>query len=385
MRANTDGNTPFRIALHAGDLAHTVILGPTGMGKSTLLAMLVAQQFRYAHAQVFAFDKGYSMFPLVSAAGGQHYDIAGDAHDLAFCPLGRVDEPSEQSWAAEWVESLVALQLGQNSPITPRMRDEIYRAIVQLGTSTTEMRQRTLGALVTVIQDDTLRSALNYYTLKGPAGHLLDAESDGLGEDVFQVFEMEHLMNLGEKILLPVLTYLFHRIEQRFKGQPTLLVLDEAWVMLGHDTFKAKIREWLKVLRKANVAVIFATQSLSDLIKSGIADVIFESCPTKILLPNPEALTDQLRPLYESIGLNARQIEILASAIPKRQYYMMHPDGRRLFELGLSGPELAFVGASGKEDIAHIRELRETHDWQWPAVWLRERGESDAAVLWESY
>ncbi|EGQ61094.1 CagE, TrbE, VirB component of type IV transporter system, conserved region [Acidithiobacillus sp. GGI-221] len=382
MHANTDGSTPFRISLHAGDIGHSVILGPTGMGKSTLLALVVAQQFRYPNAQVFAFDKGYSMLPLVSAAGGQHYDIAGDAHDLAFCPLGMVDKPSEQSWAAEWVEGLVILQ---GIAVTPRMRDEIYRAIVQLGSSTTEMRQRTLGSLVTIIQDDTLRGALGYYTLKGPAGHLLDAENDGLGEDIFQVFEMEHLMNLGEKILLPTLLYLFHRIEQRFRGQPTLLVLDEAWVMLGHDVFKAKIREWLKVLRKANVAVVFATQSLSDLIKSGIADVIFESCPTRILLPNPEAMTDQSRPLYESVGLNQRQIEILANAIPKRQYYMMHPDGRRLFELGLSGPELAFVGASGKEDIARIRELRDLYDWKWPSQWLRERGQAKAADLWDSY
>ncbi|BDB13994.1 VirB4 family type IV secretion/conjugal transfer ATPase [Acidithiobacillus ferrooxidans] len=382
MHANTDGSTPFRISLHAGDIGHSVILGPSGSGKSTILAMLVAQQFRYPNAQVFAFDKGYSMLPLVSAAGGQHYDIAGDAHDLAFCPLGMVDKPSEQSWAAEWVEGLVILQ---GIAVTPRMRDEIYRAIVQLGSSTTEMRQRTLGSLVTIIQDDALRGALGYYTLKGPAGHLLDAESDGLGEDIFQVFEMEHLMNLGEKILLPTLLYLFHRIEQRFKGQPSLLVLDEAWVMLGHDVFRAKIREWLKVLRKANVAVVFATQSLSDLIKSGIADVIFESCPTKILLPNPEAMTDQSRPLYESVGLNQRQIEILANAIPKRQYYMMHPDGRRLFELGLSGPELAFVGASGKEDIARIRELRDLYDWKWPGQWLRERGQTKAAELWESY
>jgi type IV secretion system protein VirB4 len=382
MHANTDGSTPFRVSLHAGDIGHSVILGPTGSGKSSLLSMLVAQQFRYPNAQVFAFDKGYSMLPLVSAAGGQHYDIAGDAHDLAFCPLGMVDKPSEQSWAAEWVEGLVILQ---GIAVTPRMRDEIYRAIVQLGSSTAEMRQRTLGSLVTIIQDDALRSALGYYTLKGPAGHLLDAENDGLGDDIFQVFEMEHLMNLGDKILLPTLLYLFHRIEQRFKGQPTLLVLDEAWVMLGHDVFRAKIREWLKVLRKANVAVVFATQSLSDLIKSGIADVIFESCPTKILLPNPESMTDQSRPMYESIGLNQRQIEILASAIPKRQYYMMHPDGRRLFELGLSGPELAFVGASGKEDIARIRELRDLYDWKWPAHWLRERGQTKAAELWDSY
>jgi type IV secretion system protein VirB4 len=214
---------------------------------------------------------------------------------------------------------------------------------------------------------------------------LLDAEIDALAEDPFQVFEMEHLMNKGDKVVLPVLSYLFHRIEQRFKGQPTLLVLDEAWIMLGHPAFKAKIREWLKVLRKANVAVVFATQSLTDLTKSGIADVIFESCPTKIFLPNPEAMTENIRPLYEGVGLNHRQIEILTMATPKRQYYVIHPDGRRLFELGLSAPELAFVGVSGKEDIARIRELRDTLGDAWPAQWLRERGQFDAAQTWEGY
>lgn len=192
-------------------------------------------------------------------------------------------------------------------------------------------------------------------------------------------------MNKGDKLVLPVLTYLFHRIEQRFKGQPTLLILDEAWIMLSHPAFKAKIREWLKVLRKANVAVVFATQSLTDLVRSGIADVIFESCPTKIFLPNPEVETENIRPLYEAVGLNARQIQILAFATPKRQYYVMHPDGRRLFDLGLTGPELAFVGASGKTDIARIRELRETLGDAWPAQWLRERGQNHAAELWESY
>ena len=380
--AKTDGSTPFRLCLHAGDLGHTAIVGPTGSGKSTLLSTLVAQQFRYPHAQVFAFDKGYSMLPLVWASGGQHYDIAGEQGDLAFCPLGRINEPGEQAWAAEWLVQLVELQ---GVAVTPRARDEIFRAVVQLGQSTTEMRQRTLTNYLMSLQTLELRDALRYYTVSGAAGHLLDSETDGLGEDVFQAFEMEHLMNLGEKTLLPVLSYLFHRIEQRFKGQPTLLVLDEAWVMLGHPTFKAKIREWLKVLRKANVAVVFATQSLSDLAKSGIADVIFESCPTKILLPNPEAMTENSAPFYRQIGLNTKQIQILASATPKRQYYVIHPDGRRLFELGLSGPELAFVGAAGKEDIARIRELKSLHGDAWPANWLRERGQFDAAATWESY
>jgi len=130
---------------------------------------------------------------------------------------------------------------------------------------------------------------------------------------------------------------------------------------------------------------VFATQSLSDLAKSGISDVIFESCPTKILLPNPEAMTENSQPFYRQIGLNTRQIQILSTATPKRQYYVIHPDGRRLFELGLSGAELAFAGASGKEDVARIRELRHVFSDAWPAQWLRERGQSEAAAMWESY
>lgn len=106
----------------------------------------------------------------------------------------------------------------------------------------------------------------------------------------FQTFEVEELMNLGERNLVPVLLYLFRRIEKRLTGAPSLILLDEAWLMLGHATFRDKIREWLKVLRKANCAVILATQSISDAERSGIIDVLKESCPTKIagtLLPAP--------------------------------------------------------------------------------------------------
>jgi type IV secretion system protein VirB4 len=382
LQAKTDGATPYRLCLHSGDLGHTAIVGPTGAGKSTLLATLVAQHFRYPKAQAFVFDKGYSMFPLVTAAGGQHYDIAGDTDAISFCPFSQIDDPNERSWAAEWVENMAVLQ---GITINPDARKIIFQAINTLAETTSKPEQRTFTNFLLQVQNTEIRDALLFYSLNGQAGRLLDAESDALKTDIFQVFELEHLMNKGDKIVLPVLSYLFHRLEQRFKGRPTLLVLDEAWIMLGHPVFKAKIREWLKVLRKANVAVIFATQSLSDLSKSGISDVIFESCPSKILLPNPEAQTEALRGLYESIGLNSRQIEIICNATPKRQYYHLHTDGSRVFELGLTPPELAFVGASGKEDIARILHLQSIAPLTWPALWLRERGQEDAAKLWESY
>lgn len=382
LQARTDGATPYRLCLHAGDLGHTAIIGPTGSGKSTLVATLAAQHFRYPNAQVFVFDKGYSMQPLVWAAGGQHYDISGDTDDVAFCPLASIHEQSELEWAVEWVEQLCELQ---GIVMSPEYRKEILRSLQHLAESTDAPEHRTLTNLVLTLQNETLRNAVGQYTLAGVGGRLLDADKDSLQEDIFQVFEMEHLLNRGEKIVLPVLMYLFHRLEQRFDGRPTLLILDEAWILLGHPLFKEKIREWLKVLRKRNVAVVFATQSLSDLSRSGIADVVYESCPSKILLANAEAGTDALKPLYQAIGLNERQIQIVATMTPKRHYYHIHPDGRRLFDLGLTPVELAFVGASDHESLSRIRELRKIYGDGWPAQWLRERGQFDAASIWEGY
>jgi len=381
--AKTDGSTPFRVSLHAGDLGHTVIVGPTGAGKSTLLGLIAAQQFRYPNAQVFAFDKGYSMMPLVLAAGGEHYDIAGEnSDDLAFCPLGRIDEVAEQDWAATWIEGMAELQ---KVVINPGHRKRIYQAVLDLANSTKEPSERTLTNYVLTLQDNELRDALNVYTLRGAGGKLLDADSDSLREDRFQVFELEHLMQKGPEQLLPTLLYLFRRLEQRLNGQPSLLLLDEAWIMLGHPVFRQKIVEWLKVLRKRNTAVVFSTQSLADLSRSQIADVVYESCPTKILLSNSEAITDNVRPLYEQMGLNEKQIQIIAQGVPKKDYYMVHPEGKRQFELGLSRTELAFVGASDRESLDRIRQLRADLGDEWPEQWLIERGLPDSAKRWKAY
>ena len=144
--------------------------------------------------------------------------------------------------------------------------------------------------------------------------------------------------------------------------------------MLGHPVFKEKIREWLKVLRKANCAVVLATQSISDAANSGIIDVLKESCPTKILLPNPVANEQGTREFYEQLGLNDRQIDIVSNALPKQHYYYISPEGKRLFELNLGPIALSFVGASSKEDLKAIKHLRRTYHDRWPLKWLDKRG-----------
>lgn len=367
MHCVTQGATPFRLNLHVRDLGHTFMFGPTGAGKSTHLGIIAAQLRRYAGMSIFAFDKGMSMYPLTKAVGGLHFSVAADDDRLAFCPLQFLDSKGDRAWAMEWIDTILALN---GVETTPAQRNEIGHAIMSMHAS----GARTLSEFTVTIQDEHIRDAIRQYTVDGAMGHLLDAEEDGLLLSDFTTFEIEELMNLGEKFALPVLLYLFRRIERGLKGQPAAIILDEAWLMLGHPVFRAKIREWLKVLRKANCLVLMATQSLSDAANSGILDVIVESTATKIFLPNVYARDEDTAGLYRRMGLNSRQIEILATAIPKRQYYYVSEKGHRLYDLALGPLALAFVGASDKESVAAVKHLEAKFDAAWVHEWLAGRG-----------
>ena len=367
MHAVAQGATPFRFNLHVADLGHSVMLGPTRSGKSTKLALLALQALRYEGMTVFAFDKGQSMYATTKAVGGSHFVVAAESEALSFCPLQFLGTKGDLAWAMEWIDTVLKLN-GINT--TPAQRNEIGNAIVSMRDS----GARTMSEFSLTIQDAVIREALKQYTVDGAMGHLLDAQEDGLALGQFTTFEIEDLLNLGEKYALPVLLYLFRRIEQSLRGQPALLLLDEAWIMLGHPAFRAKIREWLKAFAKKNCAVLLATQSLSDAANSGILDVIVESTATKIFLPNAFARDKDASELYRRMGLNDRQIAILATATPKRQYYAMSSAGRRLYELALGPLALAIVGATDLESIAAIKELERKFGEDWIYEWLKGKG-----------
>ena len=371
----TEGSTPFRLTTHVGDVGHALVVGPTGAGKSVLLATLILQFRKYADAQIYVFDKGRSVRAAMLGLGGRFHDL-GLEGGLTFQPLRDVDDAATRAWAAEWVGALLS---HERVEVTPDVKDAVWSALGSLGSAPAE--ERTLSGLATLLQSNKLRQALQPYTLDGPFGRLLDADREDLALSDLQAFEMEDLLH-AKSIMLPVLTYLFHRLEARFDGRPTLLVLDEAWVFLDDPVFASRIREWLKTLRKKNVGVVFATQSLADIQRSAIAPAIVESCPTRIFLPSPQAVEPQLKPIYEGFGLNARQIEMIARATPKRDYYVQSRLGNRLFDLGLGPVALAFVAASTPRDHVMIDEVLAT---SWPrdfaSAWLAARGLAWAADL----
>lgn len=342
--AKTNSNTPYRHSTHVGDVGHGVIIGPTGSGKSVLLAFMASQFLRYPKAQVYIFDKDRSARITTLLMEGDHYDL-GETESLSFQPLVNIDNASECSWALEWLTEIL---VQEKVAVNPKMKNELWDALINLSTSPPE--QRTITGLVTLVQNKEIRDALMLYTITGSYHHLLDAKSDTLRYGRWQCFEMNHLMTYTPGAVAPVLSYLFHRLDQRFNGEPTLLVLDESWLFLSHPLFANKIRDWLKTLRKANVGVIFATQSLADMVQSTIFTTLNESCPTRIFLPNRKAMEPEIYDQYVRFGLNHKQIGIIATAMPKRQYYCQSDAGNRLFDLELDPITLAICGSSSKED-----------------------------------
>jgi type IV secretion/conjugal transfer VirB4 family ATPase len=378
--ARTEGATPFRFSLHVGDVGHTLVVGPTGAGKSVLLALMALQFRRYPDAQVFAFDFGSSIRAAALAMGGDWHDL-GDAlsddasEPVALQPLARIDDAAERAWAAEWIANILARE---TIVVTPEAKDHLWSALTSLASA--PPAERTLTGLSVLLQSQILKRALQPYCLGGPYGRLLDAEAERLGEGEVQAFETEGL--IGTSAAPAVLAYLFHRIEARLDGRPTLLIVDEGWLALDDEGFAGQLREWLKTLRKKNASVIFATQSLSDIDGSAIAPAIIESCPTRLFLPNERAIEPQITAIYRRFGLNDRQIEILARATPKRDYYCQSRRGNRLFELGLGRVALAFTAASSKSDQADIKQILKEHGREsFVAGWLRHRGLAWAADI----
>lgn len=370
------GGTPFRVVLHNGDVGHTLVVGPTGAGKSVVLGLMAASHYRYPRAKVFAFEKGESMFVLCDATGGDHFAFMSEAETktIGLCPFARVDRAGERAWAADYVETLLTLN---GIDIDINLRKEILRSLELLGKRPVHMRSFT--DLGTIIQSPAVRAVLELYE-KDLAGGMLNAREDSISLNRFAVFEMEQLMELGDKHVVPVLLYLFRAVERALDGSPVMIILDEAWLMLDHPLFQEKIREWLKVLRKANAHVVFATQELEDMANSPIKSTLYQACKTRILLPNPAAVSEDGIKMYKELGLTYREMELLAFGTPKRDYFFSSPEGKRMFQLELGPVALAFVATSGKDDRVLARHLKGIHGGRWVGQWLMEKGVKPAVL-----
>lgn len=352
LYTQTAGSTPFRLSLHIGDVGHTLLIGPTGAGKSVHLNLIEAQFRKYKDAQIFIFDKGSSSRILTEGVGGIFYDLGNENIGLSFQPLSGMDDERERQWALEWLCDYAA---AENLKIDPQKKKLIWQSLTMIGGMPAKFR--TISAFINNLQDRELKLAFSPLSINGAYGKIFDSEEDMLTFSGWQAFEMEKLM-ATPAIVGPTLMYIFHRIEQQLTGRPTIIVLDECWVFFDNPLFSDKIREWLKVLRKANASVIFATQSVTDVAGLHIFNTILDSCKSRIFLPNDQALEKNTKETYKAFQLNDTQVQLIATAIPKREYYYVSSAGCRLYDLGLERCPftLAYV-AVNKTDLMECNNI----------------------------
>ena len=193
------------------------------------------------------------------------------------------------------------------------------------------------------------------------------------------------------RLRTPTMMYLFHRIEERLDGSPTMILIDEGWKALDDAVFAARIRDWLKTLRKRNALVGFATQSARDALDSKIATALVEQTATMIFMPNAKARAEDY---CDGFGLTEHELALVRN-LPShsRAFLIRQPDASVVARLDLSGmPELLTMLSGRESAIRRLDLLRETvgddpGQWYpaltgrgWPGA-ITDRGDFD---VWEA-
>lgn len=349
----TKGSTPFRFNIHIEDIGHSAIVGPTGYGKSVLLGLIASSFMKYKDSRVYFFDKDASSRVLTYAVGGEFHDLGNG--ELSFQPLANIEIVEEKEWAYGWILEILEQE---NVKVSPTQKEKIWKALDNL--SKTPIELRTISNFYTSVNDREIKEALIPYKIGGALGRYFDSDKDTLNFSRWQVFEMNQVIN-NKKGITPLLSYIFRRIENSLDGSPYIIILDECWMFFDSPIFAAKIREWLKVLRKKNCSVIFATQELGDILNSKLFTTVLDACQTKVFLPNPNAFADNYIPIYEKFGLNKTEIEIISKATKKKEYYYKSTKGSRLFELDLKEKTLSLIASSDLAKQNKAKELKEIY------------------------
>ena len=364
---NTASGGPFFFNFHVRDIGHTMIVGPTGSGKTVLMNFLCAQAQKF-HTRLFFFDKDRGAEIFLKALNGR-YSMLDPGTGCGFNPLQLEDTMENRSFLASWIESLISMY--DDSTLSPSDLKAINLAIE--GNYKLDKKDRILRNVAPffgIASGDNMASKLQIWYGRGAYASVFDNNEDLVDFSKSNVFGFEMAKLLADKnIIGPVLLYLFHRINMALDGMPCMIVLDEAWALIDNPIFASKIKDWLKVLRKLNAMVVFATQSVEDATKSDISDTLVQQTATQIFLPNMKATN-----VYKDVFMiNNRELDIIKTTDPSSRYFLLKQGNDGVVaRVDLGGMEDIISILSGRASTVRILDdvIRKYGDD--PSVWIQK-------------
>lgn len=367
---DTTSGTPFFFNFHVRDVGHTTIIGPTGAGKTVLMNFLCAQAQKY-NCRMFFFDKDRGAEIFIRALQGV-YTVIDPSKPCGFNPLKLEDTGENRTFLLDWFKLLVTVN---DEPINAEHIAKINDAIN--GNFKLDDKDRVLHNIVAflgIAGPDTLAGRIAMWHTGGSHEHVFDNDEDAINFESSNVFGFEMAELLKDPASLgPVLLYVFHRINISLDGTPTMIVLDEAWALIDNPIFAPKIKDWLKVLRKLNCFVIFATQSVEDASKSGISDTLIQQTATQIFLPNLKATE-----VYRShFMLSQREFSLIKTTDPSSRFFLVKQGNDAVVaRIDLSGMDDVIQILSGRAETVRLldeirKEVGEDPDKWMPIFWER--------------
>jgi type IV secretion system protein VirB4 len=358
---------PYHFNFHKGDLGNFTLIGPSGSGKTVVLSFLLAQARKFDPRIVF-FDKDRGAEIFLRAIGGR-YEAIRPGHPTGFNPLQLADTPANRDFLADWTARLVSRPGETLEPEDlARIKDAVDANYDQ------EPKYRQLRHFAELFRGDRrpdaadLAARLRPWWGDGERAWLFDNAEDALDLETRTLgFDMTLILD-APILRTPAMMYLFHRVEQRLDGDPTLIVIDEGWKALDDDVFVARIKDWEKTIRKRNGVIGFATQSAQDAIESRIASAIIEQAATQIFMANPKA---QARDYCDGFGLTEHEFNLVRS-LPdtSRCFLIKHGTDSVVARLNLGNePDLLTV-LSGRERTVRLLDTLREDVGENPADWL---------------
>lgn len=361
---NTVSGTPYFFSFHVRDIGHTMIIGPTGAGKTVLLNFLCAQAQKF-NVKLFLFDKDRGSEIFVRAIGGI-YSIPETSKVSGFNPFQLPDTPENRAFLVDFFKTLLS---PSGNPLPAQEIERINEAVAaNFKLPQLQRRLRNLAPFMGLGGPDSLAGRLAMWHSNGSHSMLFDNEEDLIDFGRSQTFgiEMGHLLQ-DKQALPPVLLYLFYRIQSSLTGEPTMIVLDEAWALISNPVFAPKIKDWLKVLRKLNALVVFATQSVEDATKSEISDTLVQQTATQIFLPNIKA-TNAYRDVFM---LSEREFNLVRNTDPSTRFFLVKQDNDGVIaRVDLSGMNDVVKVLSGRAETVRILDQIIDEVGENPDDWL---------------
>lgn len=364
----TTANSPYYFNFHFGDVGHTLILGPSGGGKTVIQNFMLSQAEKSGARMAFIDkDRGAEIF--VRAAGGTYLALR-NGQPSGFAPLKALDEsPRNREFLSAWLRQLVEPDSGELSPQELYQLNQALDAVSRL-----PQKMRSISAVRSQLDQtnvDGIGARLERWTKSGEFGWVFDNEVDTLRLDArLMGFDMTDFLE-NDAIRPPLMSYLFHRLDDIVDGKPVIIDIDEFWKALGDPAFRHFARDGLKTYRKRNAMMMFGTQSPADALRSDIAETIIEQCPTKILLPNPNA---QARDYIDGLNLTEAEFRLIKVDLSpeSRRFLIKQGHDSVVVELDLNGMDDELAILSGRQGTVALLDKLRAEFGDDPEFWLPE-------------